>query len=114
MVEPTYVILRRCKARNDPDLKPRRRIMPGDYFAVIVNSKANYGNVPAITSVFDDSMAPCWGEVPLAYYYDSVKVEPGQCPPELIASLAKVEPKGPVIYRKRLTYRDRQAMWERS
>lgn len=107
--EPTIVILRRALAPEDR--KPKR-VLPGDYFAVIVNSKANRGSVPTITSYFDNSMVPCFGEVPLAYYWRSVPVTAQDCPRELIASLDEVEPVGPIVYRNRLSRAARDQMWK--
>lgn len=106
--EPTIVILRRALV---PNYRKPKRTLPGDYFAVVINSKANRGALPALTSYFDADMAPCWGEVPLAYYQRSAPASPEECPPGLIRSLGEVEPVGPVVYRKRLSRAALEHIW---
>lgn len=108
--DPTLVVLRRARVPED---RHPRRIKPGDFFAVIINSKANPGCLPAITSALEDSCAPCWGEVPLAYYYNSVPISPGEAPIELIASLERIEPPGPIQYRRKISAPDKKLMWQR-
>lgn len=111
--ESTLVILRR--ARVPEDRKPRR-VLPGDYFAVIVNSKACYGKLPAVASAFDDWMSPGWCEVGLLYYRHSAPARREDVPPELLAYLKAMEAEdgaSPMVERKRLRYDEFQAMWER-
>ncbi|MDF2973169.1 MAG: hypothetical protein K0R61_3619 [Microvirga sp.] len=61
--------------------------------------------------MFDNSFSSCWGEVPLSYYYDSAPAKLEEVPPELLSSLEEIEPPGPIVYRKRITRDEYNAMW---
>jgi hypothetical protein len=98
------------------DRRPRR-IMPGDYFAVMVGEVANYGKLATVVAYTDGGTGWTGDEIDMGTYYNCPRVKDMSLIPQSLIDYLEWNPDGDepfkLVVRKRITDKEKREAWRR-